>query len=372
MKKFKPNLEYFKLPMAKILNKIILSKYDFLPIELNAKTPCIFLSPKISKIDTLLINRCIKDKFVFLNDDILIKISNNTLKEKEEKLILKEINNLTKEGFSISVLYGSSPSIFGENEPITKSLALFFRKTKLDIKFLTFPGEYFADPIWADKPRKTKIISSQQITIKQRFLDGLTDDEIDTYFKNSTPSSSSTYLSKFPITINSNNLASGIERMMYCCPHCKNLFSIYSEYSCVKCRNCGMVIEFSPEGSILFSKEITSFDEIENFQFKVLQRKDFTINQLTEYKNIMQIIFKNCKIIAKIIINLQFYAEKLIITNSLTNKKTPVFYEDITFIQFSKNNNVKIITKNAKEFYFKGNNNENFYIIKDLIKLNKN
>ena len=272
MEKFKPNLEYFRLPKSKFINNFVLSKYDFLSIELTSKTPCIYLSPKTADIDINLITKCIKDKFVFLKDEITTKISNGLLKEKETKKLLSEFEMLTKEGFSISILYGSSPTIFGENEQLPENLIMFLRSTNLDIKFLTFPGEYFAFPIWADKPRRTKILSSQQVTIKQRFLEGLTPNEIVSYCQNLTPSSSSTYLAKYPITIFSNNLASGIERMMYCCPHCKKLLTIYSEYSCVKCKDCGMVIEFSPDGYILFSKELKSFDDIEEFLDMFMER----------------------------------------------------------------------------------------------------
>ena len=372
MEKFKPNLEYFCLPKNNFFNNLVLSKYDFSPTELYSKTPCIYISPKTDEIDKNLIRKCIKEKFVFLKDDLVSKISNGELKEKEQKKLFNEIEALSKEGFSLSIIYGTYPTIFGENEYLSKHLVEFLKNTKLDIKFLTFPGEYFANPIWADKPRRTRILASQQITIKQRFLEGLNEKEIFDYFQNSIPSSASVYLTKYPITIHSNNLASGIEKIIYCCPHCKNLFSVYSEFSCLKCKDCGMVVEFSPEGTILFSKELSSFDQIENFQLNNLLRKDLTINQLVEYKNIIQNISENCKKSIKLNVILQIYAEKLVIKNSLTKKQTSIYFEDIEFIEYFKNNTVKFKTKNAKEFCFTGNSNENFYIFKDLIKLNKN
>ena len=372
MEKFKPNLEYFALPKSNFINNLVLSKYDFLPIELNSKTPCIYLTQKTDSIDKNLIRKCIISNFVFIKDDIISKISNGELKEKEQKKLLNEINLLAKNNYSISIIYGTSPTIFGKNELLSESFIEFLKNTNLDIKFLTFPGEYFSSPIWADKPRRSKIVTSQQVTIKQRFLEGLKQDEIISYFQNSIPASASTYLSKYPITIHSNNLASGIERIMYCCPHCKKLFSIYSEFSCVKCRECGMVVEFSPDGTILFSNELSSFDDIEDFQFNNLIKNDLTINQLVEYKNVIQVFYENCKKPIKINVILQLYAEKMIIINNLTKKQTTVEFEDIEFIEYLKNNTIKFKTKNAKQFCFIGNSNENFFIIKDLVKLNKN
>ena len=372
MEKFKINTNYFKCPPSKIRNYFVLSKYDFVPIELTNKYPCIFVTPKVSPIDENLISKCIKDKFVFIKDDIVKKISLGELSQKDQAKLLNEIKKLSDEGFSISILYGTSPSIFGEFEKLSEKIILFLKSTNLDIKFLTFPGEYFSHPVWSNKPRKTKIHSSQQLSIKQRFLEGLTEKEVIASFNNNTPSSATTYLTKYPIWINSNELARGIERVMYCCPHCKKLFSIYSEFSCVKCRDCGMVIEFSPDGKILFSNNLNSFDNIQKFQFDCLIKNELTINEIVQYKNITQIISENCKNKIKIKVILQVYAEKLVIVNSLTNRKQTINFEDINYFEYFYGNMIKIKTKNAKEFCFVGNSFENFLIIKDLITLNKN
>ena len=372
MKKFKANNEHFKYPKNKFINNLILSKFDFMSIELNSKTPCIYLSPKISPIDENLITKCIKDKFVFVKEEIISKLSIGKLSQKDESKILNEIKELSENNFSIAILYGASESIFGENEQIPEPLILFLRATGLDIKFLTFPGEYYAFPIWSDKPRKTRIYSSQKININQRFLEGLSKKEIIESFKNSTPSSATAYLNKYSLNINSNSLANGIERYLYCCPHCNKLLSIYAEFSCVKCRECGMFIEFSADGKILFSKKLNTFDDIQPYQFNCLTKSNFTINEIKSYDNITQIIVNNCKKQLKFAVNLHIYAEKLIIINTVTNKKIEINYEDIDNIYFKRNNNFIIETKNAKTFHFCGNSNENFYIIKDLVCLNKN
>ena len=372
MKKFKPNLEYFENSISKLKTYFTLKKFDFAPIEVTSNSPCIYLSPKTSQIDKYLISKCIKDKFVFLRDEIIEKVSLGKLSQKEHEKLLNEIKTLSDENYSLSILYGSSPTIFGKNEKLSEALILFLRATKLDIKFLTFPGEYFAYPIWADEPRNTRIFACQQITIKQRFLEGFSKKEIIEQFSHSSPSSASTYLSKYPVSINSNKLASGLDRVVYACLHCKKLLSVYSEFSCLKCKECGMVAEFSPDGKILFSNNLSSFDDIENYQFKCLTKNDLTINELKTYNNVTQIISEKCKKQIKLNVILQIYAENLVIKNSVTGKKISIKYEDIELFNLSYNNILKLKTKNAKEFCFIGNSNENFLIIRDLIKLNKN
>lgn len=372
MKKIKINSEFFELPQRKFVNKFKLSKFNFEPIELYDKSPCIYISPNVSRVDKLFVTKCISKKFVFLKQDIVSNINNNNFNENKQKELLDEIKNLAKNNISISLFFNSSPTIFGENEKITESLALFLYKTELDLKFLTFPGLFYDFPVWADEPRKTKIYTTQNVTIKHRMLIGFNKKEIVKTISGATPASASTYNSKQPVHLNSNKLACHLERVMYCCPVCEKLFSLYSEFSCIKCKNCGTAIEFSPDGNILFSNKISTFEGIENFQFNALTKKDFQINELITYKKITQILHRNCRKTIKIDIILQIYAEKIVITDSKKQNSQELFFENIDEINYYENNIIEIKTKNANQFYFYGKNNENLFILKDLLKINKN
>ncbi len=372
MKNININASLFEKPISKFKNYFKLLKYNFSSMEIETSTPCIFLSQKTNHLDKHLITKCIKNPFVFLKDETIYKLSKNLFSNEEENLIINEITHLTENGFSISIIYGEHPTIFGENETPPTPLILFLQKLKLNIKFLTFPGLYFEFPFWANISRQTKISSCCNITIKHKDIRFLKNKDLVELFQKIKPSSVSKYLKKYPIQINSNRLADGLEKVVYCCPHCKKLLTLYSEYSCLKCKSCGNAVEFSNDGKILFSKEINSFDDIEKFQYSNLLKTGLTINALATYNKITQIFYEKCKIKAKIDVILQIYAEKLIIQNTLTKRKTTIEYEDIEgFIYLSKNL-IKLKTKNAKEFYFSSNLNENFLIIRDLIKLNKN
>lgn len=372
MKKINLNTKHFDFPKPNIINNIILSKYSFDKIDIFDDTPCVYVTPKISKLDRNFIQKCLNKKFVFLNENIFSKIENGTISPLEKENILNEIQELSKLGFSISIPLASFPTVFGENEQISKDFALFLYKTKLDIKFLTFPCEYFAVPVWAENYRNTKIYSCQNVTIHPRMLEGLSEKEIVKTIQSYTPSSASTYQSKYYINLKSNRLAQGLEKIIYCCPNCENLVSLYSEFSCVKCKNCGSAFELSPDGKILFTQKFNNFDQVENFQYSALTKKDFDINMIIEYNKITQFFSKNCKKTAKFNVILQIYPEKLIIKNQLTNQNSEIFYEDIENVNYLFNNTLEVIPKNANQFYFQGNNNENLLIIKDLVKINKN
>lgn len=372
MKKPIINLEFFTHPKPRFINNIKLRKYDIDKLDVYSKDPCIFISPNTSVIDKQLLTRCIHSKFLFINDNIIKQINLGQMKDNKLLNLLSEIKNLSNLGYSFALVWNNSPTIFGDNEAVSENLSLFLYKTNLDIKFLTFPNLYFSHPIWAPNPRHSKIFSSQKITITHKMLESFSKSEILNLFKNSTPSSANVYSNKIPTNIRSNQRAVGLERIMYCCPTCEKLCTLYSEYSCMKCKSCGSVFEINTDGKILFSKKLSNFDEIENYQFSVLKHYDFDVNKITSYNKITQIITEKCKKPIKMDVNLQIYADKLKIINPITNKEKDISLEDIKNINFNHNNNISIEIKNAKELHFCGNNNENFYIIKDLVSINKN
>lgn len=372
MEKIKLNSEYFFKPKNKLINNWILRKYSFNKIDIYDEKPCIYISPMVSVIDYNLITKCLNIKFVFLKNEIVAKINANKLDSHSKQKLSSEINDLTTAGYSIAFLWNNSPSIFGENEKITESLAKFLHETKLDVKFLTFPGEFFAIPMWSEMQRNTKIFASQKIKVEARMLEGLSIKEIVKVYQNSVPASATQYSNKYPIELHSNCLATGLERVMYACPNCKKLLSLYSECSCIKCKACGSAIELSKNGEILFTKNLSNFDDIEKFQFMCLKHCEFNVNKIIEYNKLTQILSEKCKKPVKINVILQIYAEKMILINPLTHKKTTYYYEDIEEIDYSFNNSLLIKTKNAKQLHFFGNSNENLLIIKDLVKINKN
>lgn len=372
MNKFKINLEYFEKPKGKLINNIALKAYDFSGIELYCNKPCIFLTPYTSSIDKMLITKCLKSNYVFLKKSIVDKISLGLVQEDEKQILLDEIQSLTQHGLSVSIVWGLEPTIFGKNEKISNPLCLFLKETNLNLKILTFPNEFFAFPFWAQEPRKTKIFANQKLEIQPKKLIGLSKKSIVETIQNLTPSSANSYTSKFPLLFSSNNLATNLERVVYACPNCKKLLSLYSEFSCLKCSNCGNAIEISKDGKILFSPFINNFDDIENFQFTCLKKQDFNINKIIEYKDIIQVFDENCKKSTKIRKILQIYADKLILINPLTKKELVLNYENIEHTEYTFNNTLILTQKNAKLIKFFGKNDENLVIIKDLIKLNKN
>lgn len=365
------NLEFFELPQKNFLWNFMARNFIMDNREIDSLNPCIFLCYNMSKLSKKLIASAVRNKFVFINEETRISIIKGTLSKTKYNELLKCIKTLNENDYSIVFINGEFPSIFGEYQQVNKPTASFLYDTELDIKFLLFPAEYYSMPMWSENERRCKIHPIQNITATHRKLEGFSQDETFDYLNYLTPASANQYSKKYPIIIREHNKASFLERIMYCCPKCSSFFTLYSEFSCIKCTNCLAAIEIANDGSILFSNSIKSFDDINEFLYSSLTQKGFDINPLITYDNLLLLEALDQKTKYAKTLKMAIYADKF--TLELENGKPQTFeYNDVNEINLTFNNTMVISTSNNKSFIIKGNDRDNLYIMKDLVKLNKN
>lgn len=364
--------EFFALPPNKFICKIKAKTYQLERQDIEAREPSLFLCFNISEFGKYLISSSVKNKFVFLNNQTTLEIIRGTISKNKYDKLLKAVEVLKENDYSLVFINGEYPSIFGDNQPLSIKTTSFIFDTNLDIKFLTFPGEFFANPLWSDVQRKTKIYPAQHITVLHRKLVGFSEDEVNEYLNQVIPSSATVYTRKYPVFMKSDKRASLLERVMYCCPKCNSFFTLYSEFSCVKCSNCLGAIEFSPEGYILFSNKIKTFDDIDEFLYSSLTTKGFDVNAMVCYENI--ILKQDLEEPKKLwkTVKLEIFAENFVISEQDAKKPTTYNFADIEEVNLTFGNNVVVKVNKNKSFVLCGQTNENLYILKDLLKLNKN
>ena len=280
----------------------------------------------------------------------------------------KRRNNsvLKNNNYSLLMFPEKDYSIFGEVAPLPLDITKFFYDTNFDITYLSLINTFYSLPIWAKEHRRCETKCIKQNTITHSKLDELYSQEQNDLANKCMPSSAAKYAEKNKILLRSNVLAEGIDRVIYCCPRCKEMLSIYAEFNCIKCRNCGSAVEFSNNGNIEFTRDIYSFNDLEDFLFNTLKSQKFEVGKtLIKYDNVKQLVtngkkqlWKNCEFIIK-------FGEIEYKTDSKTKK---LFISAIDDIELLPNNELKIYTK-KETLHFKGENNENFYILVHLHKL---
>ena len=360
------NEDYFEYPDGLLKSKIMAHKFGYIKNKINIMHPFLFVCNKTTLFDKSLISSTLKGHFVFLKDFVIQKLYNGTLSTDERNEILKSFDILKEALISVVVFPEKNITVYGNTDKIPENVTQFLHETKYNIKFLSLVGTYFAAPIWSKQFRHCETRFHNQFTFKYNVRDGLTSEEICNAFNNYMPSSATVYSHKYNPYIYSNSKADGLETIFYTCPNCKELFSIYSEFNCIKCKSCGTAVECSSNGNFLLSNNISDFDSYAEFQYNVLKNQFFDEKKLMiKYPNI-QVLRKteNEKKNTISLASFEIYCNHFKLNFLDGSEKIKI--KDVKETIYHNGNTLEIILNNNKSFMIKGDNKENFLIITDL------
>lgn len=360
------NEDYFEYPDGILKSKLTARKFRYIKNKINVMHPFLFVCNKTTLYDKTLISNTINGSFVFLKDSVIQKIYDGNLEDEERKLILKSFATLKEALISVVVFPEKNITIYGKTDKLPEPVTQFLHETKYNLKFLSLVGTYFAAPIWAKQFRPCETRFHTQFTFKFKDRDGLTGEEICDAINNYMPSSATIYSNKYNPYIYSNAKAEGLESIFYVCPNCNSFFTMYSEFNCLKCKDCGTAIECSPNGNFVLSSNITDFDSYADFQFGVLNNQFFNEKKLmVKYSNIY--ILRKDEVTNKekiIIANLEIYCNHFKI--KYHNQIETYTLKDIQETIYHTGNTFEIRLTNKNSFILKGTKKENFLIITDL------
>ncbi len=363
------NEDYFELPDGFIKSKLTALKFNYIKNKINLMHPFLFVCNKTTLFDKKLLSQTFKGHFVFLKDSVIQKLYDGTLDETERKNILSAFARLKEALISVVVFPEKNITIYGKTGHIDESVTQFLHETKYNMKFISLVGTYFASPIWAKEFRRCETRFHNQFTFKYIDRDGLSKAEICEAFNNYMPSSATVYSNKYNPYIYSNAKAAGLESIFYACANCKSLFSIYSEFNCIKCKNCGTAVECSSNGNFMLSSNITDFDSYADFQYDILSKQFFDEKKLMVKYDGIKVLRKNENEESESInlANLEIYCNHFKLKFASSKDETYKL-KDIKELNYYTGNTLEIKLNNKKTFMIKGDNNENFLIIADLKK----
>ncbi len=362
------DFRFFELPENSFKSKLTAIKFHYIKNKINLVHPFLFLCNKTTSYDRYLISSTLKGNFVFLKDQVVQNLHNGKYKDDELKEIYKAFKILKEAFISVVMFPEKNTTVFGNAHELEKPLTNFIFNTGLDIKFLSLVGTYFAMPIWAKEFRKCETRFHQQYSIKHDVLFGISETELNDAINNRMPSSATTYSHTYNPYIRSNKKAQNLETILYCCPNCNNFFSLYSEFNCLKCKNCGTAVELSSNGNILLSSKVTDIDSFAEYQYKVLSNLYFDDKHpMIEYPAIK--VMKNITELTNVymgIAGIKIYCNKVVVTFP-TGAET-FKLKDFVECKYSRNNTFTFFMKNGNIITLCGDKKENFYIIADLLK----
>lgn len=360
------NMDFFEYPQKSLKNKITAFKFSFAKVPIIVSSPVLLVSNKTCALDKQLLSTVIVGNYLILKDSVVRSIYNGTLSKTDYNSLLKNIETLKSNGYSLLIFPEKDYTVFGKTGALSQEISNLMYDTGYDITFLSLVNTYFSMPLWSTVHRRCDTKCVKQNTIAHSRLDDLYQKEQLELFNKCMPSSAATYAEKHHLLMRSNQLAEKIERVVYCCPRCKTLFSVYSEFNCLKCRNCGSAVEFQNDGKFEFTQDIYSFDNLDDFMFEQLQEKHFMSSQeIVRFNNVKMLDASAKKETWKNVSFAILFGELHIKTEDKTLK---YFLSNIIDLELLPNNTLNVYLKKEK-LTFKGENGECFYFLIHLHKL---
>lgn len=353
---------YFELPPSKLKSSLVTLKFRTVVVKVEREEAEIFVSNKTSMYDKFFITNSFETPFVFLKDEVILKMYNGEISKEEKKQLTAKINELFESNISVVIFPEKHLSIFGDYEKIPPEITNFIKSLGKTVNFINLIGTYFIRPIWAENENRCQTKLEQKFTITKNLLDILDDAGFNEKLNEFMPSSASTYAKKYKLFIQGKKLAENLETIIYACPNCKKLFTLYSEFNCVKCEDCQTAFEYSTGGELNLSKEFRDLDEAKAFQRRLLSNYQLDGKCIIGYKNI--ILWHDKKTSEPV--EFRVFKNHIAFSGQAEEK---ISYKDILDISLSHQNILSITKKDKTKFVFQGKNKENFVIIFDLIQL---
>ncbi|MBI9103105.1 MAG: 1-acyl-sn-glycerol-3-phosphate acyltransferase [Spirochaetales bacterium] len=186
-------------------------------------------------------------------------------KAKSDIDALKNIIRIKEKGGVIGIFPEGRRTWDGTTLPLVYSTSKLIRMLKIPVVTLVFKGGFLSQPRWGTKIQRGKVKMEYKLLFTEEDLKGAKADEIHRKLADALNFDEIEYQRKANIRFSGKNSAENIEQVIFTCPSCKEIGSIYSEGRTVCCRNCGYKVK---QNDYLFFEQLERdliFDNIRDW-----------------------------------------------------------------------------------------------------------
>ena len=243
----------------------------------------IFISNHVTTMDPFMIGMLSKEHIYYMaNTDLfdhfiigrLIEFLVKPIpKQKGKKSDLSAIKNcckVAKEGSSICIFVEGNRSFTGELCYFDESIAKLVLLLKKPVVICNILGGYGSEPRFSKGIRKGKMHVAIKKIYNEEEIKNMSIEQIYDEIKRGISVDNLNYYNQYK----SKNRALFLERVLYVCPICGALHTLYSKKNSVICTNCGH--------EVIYNEDLTFTSKNPNFKFKYV--KDWYNYQIERLK----------------------------------------------------------------------------------------
>lgn len=270
-----------------LVKGIFIKKFNFRSAKVDIKAPFIVVSNHTTDYDAILMSTAFKEPIHFVMSDHVssipvagklikhlvapIPITKSTI----DPATVKKMFTVAKNGGALGLFPEGNKSFSGGMSEIKPSIGKLLKKLNIPVVIYTIEGGYFSSPRWTKNKRKGFMDGKVKYVIEKEELAKLSPEEIYKLLVAKLHVNAYEVQASRKIEFVGKNLAQNIETLLYMCPSCGSLCTVFGEHNNIKCSNCDLLGEYDSYGYIHGTK-FSRLDEWDAWQKQQLKEMDFS------------------------------------------------------------------------------------------------
>ena len=161
--------------------------------------------------------------------------------------LIEEIKANINAGIPVGIHAEGGTTFNGETGYVSENTGKLVKESGAALITYRFTGGYLKAPRWSNKPRSGKIYASVVAEYSPEELSRLTAEEITDIIRRDIYVNAFEEQRKNPQSFKGKSLAESLERVLYVCPHCKQVGTLQSHGDELSCQ-CGYKLTYGEDG----------------------------------------------------------------------------------------------------------------------------
>jgi len=178
---------------------------------------------------------------------------------------LKNIIMIRDRGDNIGIFPEGRRTWDGVTLPLVYSTSKLIRMLKVPVVTVVFKGGFFSQPRWGFHIQKGRISMDYKILFSGEELKSMKVNDIHSKLADALYFDEVEYQEEVSIEYRGKKPAEYLEQVLYTCPSCHSIGTMYSEGALFSCRNCGYELEYNLQRTFESSKNDVIFNNIRDW-----------------------------------------------------------------------------------------------------------
>lgn len=178
---------------------------------------------------------------------------------------LKNIIHIKERGDIICIFPEGRRTWDGVTLPLVYSTSKLIRMLKIPVVTVVFKGGFFSQPRWGFHIQKGKVLMDYKILFSGNDLKGMKVGEIHRKLADALLFDEIEYQKKEPVEYVGKKSAEYLEQVLFTCPVCKSIGTMYSKGDYFTCSDCLYELKFNPLRTFESSKNDVIFSNIRDW-----------------------------------------------------------------------------------------------------------